>query len=258
MKLPTPKGFNSDDAGFTLAELLMVMFVSALLGGLLLSTLFVTKKSSDSTVAVADMNGEARALLDRLSGDLRQALPVWTLTSGTEVETPAITAVQNPYPGGSATAVTSITFNADFNGDGCVAGVASDGCSPAKAVDANDPETETFCWDASTQLVYLIAGGVTTGTCTPANGGASQPLLSGKVSNLQIAYDSNAYLYDSNNDGTTTWQELDAQAPPVGNGDGQLDMPELTRIDAVRITATASEDGHVLSYETLVSLRNIS
>lgn len=247
-----------DDAGFTLVELIVAASITLLIGSMILGTVLTAGTSVKATHATTDLDGEATQLLNRLTGDLRQATAVWTTSGGVRVETPAITAVQNPFPGGTSTAVTSVTFNADFSGDGCIAGVVSDGCNPAPAVDPSDPETETFCWDPMTQLVYLIAGGVQPGSCAPTGGGSPQPLLSGHVDSFELSYESNNYLYDANGDGVTTWQELDAAGAPVGNGNGVLDGPELDHINAVRISLTVSELGHVQSDQTLVSLRNES
>jgi hypothetical protein len=198
-----------------------------------------------------------------MAGDLRQATPVFNTNAltGVVTETPAIVDVQNPEPSGVNGALTSITFDADFSGDTCIDGVVSDGiCASPPAFDQNYPETETFCWDPTVEIVYLIAGGVQhDGHCTPAHAGVSaQPLLSGKVTNLEIYCDSNNYLYDSNGDGVTTWKELDAAGAPVGNGNGLLDPTELPRVNSLKIIATLSQGGHTQTYQTLVSLRNVS
>jgi prepilin-type N-terminal cleavage/methylation domain-containing protein len=272
----------SRDGGFTLIELLVAMTLSLVVGSILMSTLIVAQKSMATSSAVSDMNGEARVLLNRLSGDLRQALPVFTLTGGSEVETPAITAVQNAFPGGTSGALTSITFNADYNGDGCIAGVTSDnGCNPAKPVDANcngatpnatcNPETETFCWDPAVQKIYLVPGALTSGCQGTA--GAAEPLLSGQVTDLQVWCNSSSYLYDESPnggitppDGVTTWKEIDDQLAPIGTGSGTVNSgtrttpstAELAFIDSIVIVVTVQESGHTRTYQTLVSLRNVS
>jgi type II secretory pathway pseudopilin PulG len=256
------------DEGFTLVELLVATTLSLMIGVVVVSTLVTSQKAVNTTISMADINGEARSLLNRLAGDLRQATPVTTTTSGVSVETPAITAVQNPYPGGTS-AVTSITFNADFSGDGCIAGITSDKCSPAPAVDPSNPETETFCWlppvaPATASSVYLIPSTVATGTCGPV--GTAEPLMSGQVTSLQIYCDSSNYLYDTNGDGLTTWQEIDDHAPPIGTGTGAsgsgtnthvLTQGELTLINSVLIVVQVKENGHAQTYQTLVSLRNV-
>ncbi|MDT4938175.1 MAG: hypothetical protein QOG80_1846 [Pseudonocardiales bacterium] len=255
------------DRGFTLVELLVATGLSLVVGAIVVSTLITAQTSTNSTTASADLNAEARDLLNRLTGDLRQATPLWKATtvggSTVEVETPAITAVQNPYPGGSSNAVTSITFNADYSGDGCVDSVPSDNCPGGSINNVDNPEIETFCWDPTDvtatgkTLVYLIAGGVQGNSCLPAPGITAQPLLSGNVSGLQIEYDSNRYLYDTNHDGVTTWQELDAQGPPIGNANNALDPLELNQVDSIKLVITLSEGGHTQTYQAVVSLRNV-
>lgn len=245
------------DGGFTLIEVLIAGALALVLGSLVLSTMLAADQSIKATSATTDLSAEARLVLNRLAGDLRQAKPL----ANNGVQIPAITAVQNPFPSASwsANAVTSITFDADYDGNGCVAGVVSDNCpNPAPALDPNNPEIETFCWNPANKQLYLIAGTVATGTCTPSNGSVAQPLLSGQVSGFQVEYDSNAYLYDTNHDGVTTWQELDAAGPPIGNGNGVLDTTELTRITSVTIRLTVSEGSHTATFQTLVSLRNVS
>jgi prepilin-type N-terminal cleavage/methylation domain-containing protein len=255
------------DRGFTLVELLVATALSVMVGGMVVATLITAQVSTGTTTANADLNAEARDLLNRLTGDLRQATPLWKATtvggSTVEVETPAITAVQNPSPGGSANAVTSITFDADYSGDGCVDGVVSDNC-PGGSIDVGNPEIETFCWDPTlvsptgATLVYLIPGGVQSGTCTPSLASVTaQPLLSGNVTGLQIYYDSNRYLYDTDHDGVTTWQELDAQGPPIGNADNALNLPELNLINSIKLVVTLSEGAHTQTYQAVVFLRNV-
>jgi prepilin-type N-terminal cleavage/methylation domain-containing protein len=251
------------DRGFTLVELLVATALSVMIGAIVVSTLITAQVSTGTTTANADLNAEGRDLLNRLTGDLRQATPLWNATtvggSTVEVETPAITAVQNPYPGGSANAVTSITFNADYSGDGCVDGVPSDNCpvpGGPTALDVNNPETESFCWNPATLIVYLIPGGVDSSCNSPTPGYTAQPLLSGNVTGLQIEYDSNRYLYDTNHDGVTTWQELDAQGPPVGNANNALDV-ELNLVNSVKLVVTLSEGGHTQTYQAVVFLRNV-
>lgn len=246
---------RDDHRGFTLVEMLVAVVLSAIVGGVLMTLMLAAQRSATNTTAQNDINAEARDVLNRLSRDLRQATPL--ANAGTTI--PAITSAQNPNPGGTANTVTSVTFNADFNGDGCVAGVTSDKCSPPPSVDANNPETETFCWNPSTQNVYLIAGTVNAGTCTPSSGSAPQPMLSGKVTAFDLFFYSNNYLYDANNDGVTTWQELDQASAPIGDNSGTLTTPELLSINSVLIKVTVADGhGHSQTYQTQTDLRNVS
>lgn len=258
---------NGND-GFTLVELLVASTLGIILASIVVSTLLASQHASTATTTSADLNGEARVLLNRLAGDLRQATPTWLTTKapdGTSVtaETPAITNVQNPEPGGTPGALTSITFNADFDGDECVQGNVSDACPTPPAFQADSPETETFCWDPATALVYLISGGVQPGTCQPSTSGVTaQPLLSGDVTDVEIECDSSDYLFDGKDgsipNGVTTWQEVDKAGAPVGNGNGVLDGHEFDYINSVTIVMTVKEGIHSQTYRTLVSLRNAS
>jgi hypothetical protein len=160
-------------------------------------------------------------------------------------------------------AITTITFTADFNGDGCIDGVGPNGgavsasgsaCLP---YNANDPETLSYCWDptASVRELFLIPGAFTGSTCQTNNAVA---ILAGQVSSFKLSYRSTQYLADANNDGITTWTELDAKGLPYGNNNNVLDSGELPEIDSVVIDLTASLSGsHSQSYTTEVDLRNV-
>jgi prepilin-type N-terminal cleavage/methylation domain-containing protein len=256
-----------DDSGYTLVEMLVAIVIAGILGGILMSMLMATQRSAKATTTQDDLNGEARAALNRVSRDLRQAVPTFLAS----VESPAIESVQDPDGTGHVSGgVTSVTFQADFSGDGCVAGVVSDplagapagtSCNPAKTVDASAPEVVTYCWDgsaANAQHIYLISGAVVTGTCNPVGGGSAQPLVSGRVSDFTLSYRSNLYRYDSDGNGVTTWSELDAAGSPVGNDNDGLDSLELLNISGVVISLTASNGAASQTYQTQVDLRNMA
>lgn len=234
------------DAGFTLIEMLVAVVMLGMLGGTLLTILLGVRDSASNSRSEQDLNEEARLALNRMARELRQAS--------------AITSVLNP-DGASydANAITAVTFTADFNGDGCIDGIAPSGSSTGcSAKDANNPETLTYCWDpsAAVRQLYLIPGTLAGNSCTTDG---ALPILAGQVSSFKLSYRSNLYLYDADNDGITTWSELDAAGPPAGNDDGQLDSAELPEIDTVVIDLTASADGaHSQSYTTQVDLRNLS
>lgn len=250
--------------GFTLVELLAALVISSVLGAILLSTLTSGQKSVTLTVGQTGLAAEARTALDRISEDLQQAVPLTTTSPVSAV--PAITAVSNPDGSGYKPAdVTSFTFDADFNGTGCVNGlsVATQNISPAtsappcpaSSLSSSSPDVETVCWGgAGDQSLYLIAGGVNAGTCTPQVGNVD-PLLSGTVTGFEVFYRSSLYLYGSG--GITSWQNLDQSGPPVGNNDGVLDAPELGEIDAALIRMTVLQSGRSQTFETEVNLRNV-
>jgi len=237
------------EAGFTLIEMLVSMLLIGVLGIVFMTTIMGSKSSLSATSTSQDLNEEARLALNRMARELRQAT--------------AITDVLNPDGASySPSAITAITFTADFNGDGCIDGVVpSPAPTPApvcQAYSANNPETLTYCWDpsGSSKQLYLIPGTLSGSTCQVSG---AMPILAGQVTSFMLAYRSNLYLYDANGDGITTWTELDQNGPPVGNDDGALDQPELANIDSVVIDVTVASNGSFSqSYETQVDLRNLS
>lgn len=236
-------------AGFTLIEMLVSMILLSLLGTVFMTTVFGARDSAKTTSTEQDLNEEARLALNRMARELRQAS--------------ALTAVLNP-DGTSydATAITALTFTADFNGDGCIDGVApSPAPSPAPVCQpyaASNPETLTYCWDpgAGIRQLYLIPGALTGPSCQVSG---ALPILAGQVTSFKLSYRSNEYLYDADSNGITTWSELDQAGAPVGNNDGALDAPELANVDSVVVDLVVSSNGlHAQSYTTQVDLRNLS
>jgi len=239
---------RADDRGFTLVEMLVAMVLMGILGSVFIAVMTGAKTSATATRSSQDLNEEARLGMNRMARELRQAT--------------ALNAVLNPDgPSYSTSNITAVTFKADFNGDGCINGVMP---SPVPtptptcvANDATNPEVLTYCWDpsATVRQLFLIPGVLSGGNC---NVSGAKPILAGQVTAFNLSYRSNAYLADSNNDGVTTWLELDQAGPPFGNNDGQLDT-ELPSVDSVVIALTVSANGaHVQDYTTQVDLRNLS
>jgi prepilin-type N-terminal cleavage/methylation domain-containing protein len=246
---------HADDSGFTLIEMLVAMIILGALGSVFLMTVIGAETSAKATSSEQDLNEEARLALNRMARELRQA--------------DALTAVLNPDGSSySGSAITAVTFTADFDGDGCINGVApSPTPSPApvcNASSASNPETLSYCWDpsASVRQLYLIPGTLTGSSCQVSG---ALPILAGQVTSFKLSYRSNEYLYDTTGgssgggDGITTWTELDQAGAPVGNNDGALNQPELANVDSVVIELTVSASGqHQQSYATQVDLRNLS
>ena len=238
-----------DDAGFTLVEMLCAMVMLGAFGSIFMSTVMGADTSASATSSQHDLNEEGRLALNRMARELRQAT--------------ALTAVLNPDgPSYSSSAITAVTFTADFNGDGCIDGVAPTPAPTPPPVclpySSSNPETLTYCWDpsATVRQLYLIPGVLASANCQVAG---ARPILAGQVTTFELTYRSNRYLYDASGDGITTWLELDQAGPPVGNQDGTLDQPELANIDSVVIDLTVASNGkHSQSYQTQVDLRNLS
>lgn len=242
------------DAGFTLVELLVAMVLTSVLGGVVITVLLGVHTSTTTTEAQQSLNEEARLALNRIARELRQANAI------VSVRNPDGTGVYDP------TQVTSVTFTADFNGDGCIyvysADPSADNPNGCADPDAQDPEELTYCWDPSSSVreLFLIPGAFSGSSCE-SNG--AQAILSGDVTAFKLSYRSNNYHCDGDlssgqSDGITTWQELDACGTPYGDGDGALDS-ELSEIDSIVVDVTASDNGsHSQTYTTEVDLRNLS
>ena len=212
----TSPATDARDAGVSLVEVLVGMGLFALLGTLLLGLALSTGKVTTDTRTLANVSEESRLAMERMTRELRQS-------SG-------ITAVQ--LPGSS----TSLTFWTDFNGNN------------APDLNAADPEVLTYRWDPSTNILTLTANDATGTEVT-------RPVLAAQVSSFTLRLRSSKWQYDTNVNGTT-WEELDAAAPPIGNGNGIPDGPELANIDLVEISMTVLDGARAQTYDTKVDLRN--
>jgi prepilin-type N-terminal cleavage/methylation domain-containing protein len=239
--------FRSDESGFTLIELLVASLLLGVVAAVGTSMLVSAQRSADVSTAAHQSVEEARLGLNRVTRELRQAT--------------AVTFAQNPD--GSARdddAVTLVSFTADFNGDGCIDGVAPDGStSGCLPVNASDPEALTYCHEPPTITgaegrLFVAPVAVTSAVSSCASLGGL-PILAGGVDLFGLSYRSNLYRFDGNTDGVTSWSELDAALAPVGNGNDVLDV-ELAEIDAIVIDLTLDHLGSEQPYRSAVALRN--
>jgi prepilin-type N-terminal cleavage/methylation domain-containing protein len=215
------------DDGFSLVEVLVAMGLFSLIGTLLLGLALSTSRVTGDIRTTTNVNEESRLAMERMGRELRQAN--------------TITAVHLPT---TATDTTSLTFWADFDGDG------------ARDLNAADPEVLTYQWDPVTSRLTL--------TANDAGGTAvTRPVLAASVSSLTFGLRSSKWQYDGAvpgqpADGMTTWQELDRAGSPVGNGNGVPDGPELDNIDLVAVTMTVQDGIRAQTYSTQIDLRNRS
>lgn len=243
------------EGGYTLVEMLVAMSIVMFIVLGSMSLLRASGSSVTTSTQVQDVNEEARQAINRMSRDLRQAKAV-------------VTAVNPDGATFDPTHIVAIRFQADFDGDQCIGGVAlpnrtiTSSCLP---YNASNPEDVSYCFTpvpgAAGQL-YVIdnqASGITpvTPTSTTCQGG--QPILAGNVAAFAVEYRSNEYRYDlSPSDGITTWRELDQGGPAVGNNNGSLDA-ELANIDTVILSLKMrTAEGYTQDYRTQVDLRNES
>ena len=235
------------EAGFTLVEFLISMMIVVILMGVTMSAVVASSSAVKTTTQVQGLNEEARTAINRMARDLRQASVIVTAVNP-----------DGPSFSTSASSIVAIRVNADFDGDGCIGGVGPSGCLP---YNASNPEDITYCYEFLSKQLYVIdnqAPLVTPVTSASTSCVGGQPLLAGNVDSFKIEYRSNQYRYDSNGDGVTTWRELDAAAPPIGNNNGQLDSVELANVDSDVLNVTMKVNGHKQDYRTQVDLRNRS
>ena len=127
-----------------------------------------------------------------------------------------------PVSGPCATSST-YTINIDFNGDG--------------QYSTGDYEVVNFSHDPADDSLTISAGS--------ESAALSQGIFAIPGQDV-FSYSSTRLEYDANRDGITTWQELDSTAG-VGNGNGELDSPEVAYINVVTfalrvVSATRSAD----------------
>lgn len=246
---PQVQDRKDGQAGFTLVELVVAMSIAMVLIVVSLGVVINSSEVVATSKQLQDLNEEARQALNRMARDIRQSKSI-------------VTAVNPDRPTFSTTGLVAVRFQSDFDGDGCIGGaVVSGGPTSCSAYSPGNPEDLTYCFQPGVAQLFIIdngASGVTPVTATSTDCSGGQPLLAGNVAGFKVEYRSNRYRYDlSPSDGVTTWQEVDSAAPPVGNGNGQLDV-ELAEIDSVVIHVTMSKAGRQQVYRSQVDLRNSS
>lgn len=207
------------DAGFTLIEMLVALGLFGVLATILLGLALSSSHVADDTRQLTTVGDESRLGMERMTRELR--------------ETAKIADVVLPRSG--RTDPTRFTLWADFNANGCIDRGAA------------DPEEVSYTWDPSTHYVTLSAviGGVA----------QSERLLATTVTVFQLRLKSSSWQYDANNDGTTTWEEIDASS--IGDHNpSNFTSAELEHIDLVGLSITAADGSHEVDYATDVDLRN--
>lgn len=242
---------HASDQGLTLVELLVASVLMLVIATVTLTVVRTGQGALNVSRNSQDINEEARQALNRMTRDMRQAQTV-------------VTAVNPDGPAFAANGLVGVRFQSDFDGDGCIGGAvtaltpAGSTCRPYSSA---NPEDISYCYQPGSRELYVVdnqAGGVTPLSTTSSTCSGGQPLLAGNVSAFQVEYRSNQYRYDLDpSDGITTWRELDAAAPPIGNNNGRLDV-ELGNIDSAVLNLTVTLNGRQQVYRTQVDMRNAS
>ena len=238
----------------TLVELLVASSLLLVLMAVSFTTLLGVKDGAARARTQNDLNEEGRNALNRMVREVRQAS--------------AITWAVNPDGAYDPTALTALSLQADFDGDGCIAGVATTTATCSIAVptpSSTNPEQLTYCFDpqgtaANRAYLWLIPIALSS-TPTDCDFAGAEPILAGNVGRFFVEYRSNEYRYDTSTPlGVTTWQELDAAPVPTGDGtvggDGDINTSAITSVNSVVLHLDMAKDGREQSYTTQVDVRN--
>lgn len=240
-------GTPASDDGFTLVEMLVAMSVMIVLITVSMSVVVASSGVAKTTIQVQGLNEEARHAINRMARDIRQASSV-------------VTAVNPDGPAYDPARIVAVRFRGDYDGDGCVNGVAITGTPTCLLYASSNPEDLTYCYEPTTDQLYVIdnqVSGVTPVSSTSTSCAGGQPLLAANVAAFKVSYRSGQYRYDTSADGVTTWLELDQGGPPVGDLNGSLGA-ELPFVDSVILDMTMSVDGFNQTYRSQIDLRNRS
>lgn len=234
------------EAGFTLVELLIGGTLLLVVMSIALTAVTQFAETGRRVRTDHNLNEEARNSLNRIAREIRQASK--------------LTYVVNPDGIYNPNAVTTLSLEADFNGDGCTGPQSV--CSGTD--DVNNPEVISYCFDPQATgthkgNLWLIRQGL---TAAPANCQISGalPILAGNVDGFKLSYRSDLYRFDTApSDGVTTWQELDAAPAPYGDGvasDGNINTAALKGITSVTVELLMRSGSRTQTYHTQIELRN--
>ena len=212
------------EAGFSMIELLTVIALFSLLSVSFYQVLFAQASGSDTTRSLARIADEARPGFNRMVRDTREADAI------------------------SAASATSYTIKVNFDGDGLY----------ETPNGAGDQEILTFAYDEATDVITLngevLMQGVDCVRVTPTD----------PCTTDVFTYSSNFLEYDWNNNGQTTWQEIDesscATHGVTGVGDCDqppvLDAAELPYLNVVTFNVRVASGDNSSDFYTTAQLRN--
>jgi prepilin-type N-terminal cleavage/methylation domain-containing protein len=202
----------------SLIEVLVAMSIFSVVSTAFYMVLFQSARGVDTVKNVANVTQEAQIGFDRMVRDIRQADQITAATD------------------------TSVTIQVDFDGNGAI--------SPAGTTNSQgDYEVLTYSYSNSANEIRLNGETLMTGVyCLTRTDGSCYPVFD---------YSSDHLEYDTNNDGLTTWQELDSSGvASVGNNNGVLDGPELPFITNVGVSMKVKAGNSSTVFTDQAQLRN--
>lgn len=210
------------EEGFSLIEVLVAIGLFAVVSVTFYTALFSGVRGGNTTRSVVRISGEARAGFTRMVRDTREAERI-------SLATP-----------------TSYNVKVDFNNDGQYDNPTAPNPGSAPPYAGGDYEDLTFSYDDGADTISLNGVVLMTGV-TP---------IGGQI----FSYSSNVLEYDWNQDGVTTWQELDISPTKgvigVGNNNGKLDDAELPFVSNINYSLEVTEGDRSFSFFTEAELRN--
>lgn len=213
----------ANEAGFTLTEMLVTMFLLSLAVSTFMGVMFSVSRGAERSRDVVRVSEEARLGFNRMVRDTREGREIIAADS------------------------TSYRVQIDFNADGVI--------TPAPNPNpAGDYEDLTFEWN-ETALSVRINGEVLMREVDCLRNASN--LCESEV----FTYTSDRFEYDWNADGVVTWEELD-DAPlhgvvGVGNANGVLDGSEFPFLSNVTYSFQLRDDSADSKFYTEAQLRNL-
>ena len=213
-----------NDQGLTLIELLTAIVIFAILSVSFYQVLFMQTRGSETARSVAEIADEARPGFNRMVRDTREGDLI------------------------SAASPTAFTVKVNFDGDSFY----------EMPNGAGDAEILTYAYDEAAGTVTLNGETLMSGVdCLPAD-------VEGPCSRDVFSSSSNLLEYDWNDDGRTTWQEIDETAcashgiVEVGDCDTPptLDASELPYLNIVSFALDVHAADESTEFVGVAQLRN--
>lgn len=211
---------DNREQGFTLVEILVAMTIFAAVSAGIFGMMFSATKSSRDTRRIAGVSEQARLGFNRMARDTREGSAIDSVAAD----------------------LNTFEVHVDFDGNNVI--------TPLPGTNTlGDVEELTYTYDPATKTLRLNGEVLVDGVeCARDSAGACVPAFS---------FGSNRLEFDTNKDGVTSWEELDA-APAtygVGNGDGQLNW-ELPLISNVSFALQVKDGTAQRDYYAEAQLRN--